>query len=99
MSASHFDGGKPRVEFLPPAALLQISEVFTYGASKYDDFNWRKGMPWLKLYASTIRHLLAWAMREDIDKESGLPHLAHAGANVLMLIDYSIAALGEDNRQ
>lgn len=98
MSASHFDDGKPRVDLIPPHALLSIGDVFAYGATKYGDFNWRAGMPWLKLYASTLRHLLEWAAGRDTDKESGLPHLAHAVANILMLMDYALSRLGDDNR-
>jgi len=97
-SGKHFDEGKPRVDLIPSHALLSIGAVFAYGAKKYGDFNWRVGMSWLKLYGSTFRHLCKWAAREELDDESGLPHLAHAAANILMLMDYQRHNIGEDNR-
>lgn len=98
MNAAHLDAGKPRVDLIPSCAILDIGRVFAYGSNKYGDFNWRRGMPWLKLYGSTLRHLYKWAAGEKLDDESALPHLAHAAANILMLMDYAHHHLGEDNR-
>lgn len=97
-SASHFDADKPRVDLIPAHALMEVGAVFAYGSKKYGDFNWRKGMAWLKLYGSALRHMFKWAAGEEMDDESGLPHTAHAVANILMLMDYQKHQLGEDNR-
>jgi hypothetical protein len=83
----HLDDGKPRVDLLPPAALLKTAEVFDYGARKYGGNNYQKGIAFSRLYASALRHLLARAGGEANDKESGLPHFAHAAANVMMLME------------
>lgn len=88
MQAKHFDGGKSRVDLIPCDALMSVGEVFAYGAEKYGEHNWENGLPWGKLFGSTLRHLFKWATGEDRDDESGLPHLSHAATDVLMLLAY-----------
>ena len=88
-SGTKYDDGKPRVELVPPQFIIDISKVLGYGAQKYDAHDWRKGFSWMRIYASTMRHLLQWAGGEDIDKESGLPHLSHAATNILFLMEFS----------
>lgn len=97
-TADHFDDGKVRVELVPYDALQEVAKAFGYGAKKYGDYNYLKGMPWLKLFGSTLRHLFKWSVGEDLDAESGESHLAHAGCDILMLIVYSQRKLGTDNR-
>lgn len=84
-----FDTDKPRYDLLPPKALGLLVDCLTYGAKKYDDYNWRKdgGIDPNRLFAATQRHLWAWKDGETNDKESGLPHLAHAATNLLMMLD------------
>lgn len=48
--------------------------------------------------ASTLRHLLAWQAREDLDPESGLHHLAHARADLGMLLELVLTGHGNDDR-
>lgn len=93
-----FDAGKPRLDLLPARPLLDIARVLTFGAAKYDDHNWRRGMRWGRVYASLVRHLLAWHAGEDNDPETGLPHLAHAGCCVLFLLEYAHANPELDDR-
>jgi hypothetical protein len=90
--------GKPRADLLPPKALLAMAEVLGYGASMYGSNNWRLGLAWEDTYASLQRHLLAWHDLEDVDPESGLTHLAHAGCQLMFLLEYSLTGTGEDNR-
>ena len=104
-SNSDFENGalransnKLRFSLMPIAALEAINEVFEYGAKKYTENNWKKGFYHLNIYDSLIRHLFAWAKGEDKDPESGLSHLAHAGCNMLMLLEHSVSNLGTDNR-
>lgn len=83
-------GVKPqRLSLLPSTALNTISEVYHFGASKYSAHNWRKGYEWSKSYDALQRHLNAWWERDEIDPESGLSHLAHAGFHLFALITYS----------
>jgi len=79
---------KPRVELIPISAQIKEAEVLTHGAKKYGDHNWRKGMEWTRLIGAALRHIFAWMRGEDMDKESGLPHLAHARCCLGMLIEY-----------
>lgn len=93
-----FDQEKPRVDLLPPGALLQIAEVLRYGATKYSERNWEKGLARRRVLSAAIRHLFAYMSGEDLDPESGLPHVAHAGCCILFLIEYTILGIGDDER-
>jgi len=84
--AGHFDTDKPELQWLPFGPLADIARVFQYGAGKYGRGNYQKGMKWSKLIGSALRHLYAFMDGEDKDPESGLSHIAHAGANVIMLL-------------
>ena len=92
------DLGKPRMELLPPTALLEVATVLTMGAAKYGDWNWFKGMKWSRLLGAANRHLAAFSTREDNDAESGCSHLAHAICCLLFLLTYKQLGLGEDDR-
>jgi hypothetical protein len=83
-----FDQDKVRMELLPPFAQEEIAKVLTYGARKYDPYNWAKGMPWTRVYGAAIRHLNAFARGEDKDPETGLSHVAHAACNLMFLLEY-----------
>jgi len=86
--AKKYDNGKERFDLVPPKPLLMIAEAFTYGAKKYADRNYLNGnMKWGRVFAAVMRHLWKWWNGEDNDQESGLHHLAHAGAGVMMLLD------------
>lgn len=67
------------------AALAEIAAVFEYGAKKYAAWNWAKGMKWSIPVACAARHAVAGANGEENDSESGLPHRAHFGCNMVML--------------
>lgn len=96
--AKKFDSDKPRYDLVPWDAVEQIVQVLTFGASKYDDRNWELGMDWGRLIAAAFRHLTAWSMGRDRDEESGLSHLAHAGACIVFLLAYSARNKGTDDR-
>lgn len=87
MTAQKHDHGKPRMDLLPPTALVEIGKVLAFGAQKYGDHNWRHGLAYSRLHAAAMRHITAFTAGEDLDPESGLPHLAHAACCLMMLID------------
>lgn len=93
-----FNGGKPRFDLIEPAALEELSKVFTAGAEKYEVHNWLLGMDWSKMDASLQRHLNAWRSGEDTDPESGSPHMAHVAWNAMALVSYATHGLGRDDR-
>ena len=97
----HEDAGKPRVDLIPVLSLTEVGKVMAYGAEKYGQHNWSKyagRWAWTQLIASALRHLLAVMRGEDIDPESGLYHLAHVLANIMMLLDLQIMGKGIDDR-
>ena len=93
-----FDEGKVRVDLLPSESLFAVAEVLTFGASKYGEHNWRKGMAWSRLYAAAQRHMMKWNAGETHDEESGKNHLAHACVNLLMLLSYEKSCRELDDR-
>jgi len=95
MPGDHHDKGKVRYDLFPADALHAIAEVLTYGATKYDDDNWARGIANRRVFSSCLRHLWAWWRREDNDPESGLSHLAHAGCNIMFLLAYQLRGMVE----
>jgi len=93
-----FDDGKLRFDLVPADSLEDVVRVFTYGSEKYGDRNWEKGLLWGRLFAAVQRHLWCWWRGQDVDDESGLPHLAHAACSLLMLLDYKRSRAGSDDR-
>lgn len=94
----HYDKGKLRLDLITPEMAVAQAAVLTYGAEKYGDNNWEQGMDWNKLFGSALRHLWKWWAGEDLDSESGLPHLWHAYCNVGFLLTYRERKAGRDNR-
>ena len=86
MEGKKNDSEKTRLDLIPCEAIEAIGQAFTHGAGKYGDHNWRRGIDFSRLYGATLRHLNAFWAGEDIDADSGLPHLALAGAEICMLM-------------
>jgi hypothetical protein len=79
------DAEKPRVDLLDPEFLLEMGRVMEFGAWKYDERNWERGISYGRLYGSLLRHVLGFWKGEATDKESGLKTLAHVAINAMML--------------
>lgn len=92
------DAGKARIELWPPEAITALAEIMTFGAAKYGDRNWEKGMAWGRLYGAAMRHLWAWWKGEEADPESGRSHLYHAGCCIVFLIALEARKKGTDDR-
>lgn len=92
------DGGKVRMDLIPPDAMFALADILTFGASKYEDRNWEKGMKWGRVYGALQRHLNAWWGREGTDPETGKSHLWHALCCIVFLVSYEIRGVGEDDR-
>lgn len=93
-----FDTGKRRVDLVPTEAINALADILTAGAAKYGSHNWRKGMAWSRVYGAAQRHMLAFWGGDDIDEESGMPHLWHALTNVAFLVSYQAMSVGRDDR-
>ena len=100
MKAVKFDNEKPRMDLIPPKANYGRAMALTYGAKKYEDFNYKNdnGLDHGRILASCLRHLNAYNDGEEFDKESGLKHIWHAGACIDMLIDLIDSGIGRDSR-
>ena len=94
----HDSDGKPGVDQIPPAFLIELGRVYTFGARKYARDNWKLGTYWHEFYGSALRHLLAWWSGEDDDPESGINHLIHAAWNCAALFYYQKEGRGTDDR-
>lgn len=87
-SGARFNQDKAPYELIPLHLLETTARVFGYGAKKYAAWNWAKGMPFSVVIGCLKRHLAAIERGEDIDPESGLPHIGHLMCNALMLQHY-----------
>jgi len=70
--------GKGRCDLLPPCAILRVSVRFEEGAAKYDDDNWKKGIPLKSFINSATRHI-----QEYMDGQDNEDHLCAAAWNLL----------------
>ena len=81
------DTGKHDYSLLSMEALDQVVKVLEFGADKYARGGWRHvDSAERRYYSACIRHLKRYQAGEDLDDESGLPHLAHATACLLFLL-------------
>lgn len=82
------DEGKVPYHLVSIDALEGMTEILQFGAAKYEDRNWEKGMSWSRPFAACLRHLFAWWRGEDLDPETGKSHLDHAACCVHFLSHY-----------
>lgn len=92
------DKKRAQLGALDPKALLTLAEVAGFGAEKYDRYNMLKGYDWSLCFDAMQRHLLAFWAGEDVDPESGLPHVAHAAWHALTLLAFQQRGVGTDDR-
>ncbi len=79
--------GKDRLDLLPAQALRKIAKVREYGIKKYqnDDEGWKQ-VDKRAFATATLRHIYSWLEGQELDPESGLPHLDHAACSILLAI-------------
>lgn len=77
-----------RFDLLPTEALAKVARHYGIGAQKYEAHNWRRGYEWSKSYAALMRHLTAFWGGEDIDEETGSPHMAAVTFHALALLTF-----------
>lgn len=92
------DLGKLRFDLVPARSLEDLVRIYTYGAQKYADRNWEKGIEWSRVFAAMMRHLWAFWSGETLDPESGMPHMAHAAWGCFTLLEYARTHNELDNR-
>lgn len=77
-----------RFSLVPVYPLTLLSRLYAFGAKKYAAHNWRKGYEWSKSYDSVVRHLTQFWEGEDIDPETGIPHVICAAFHCFVLAQY-----------
>lgn len=79
---------KPQLHLVPRSFVIRVAQAMADGARKYGPFNWRTKRVRATVYVSAAeRHLGAWFDGEDNAADSGVHHLAHAGACIGILVD------------
>lgn len=94
-----YDAGKPKWSLLPMRVIEQVVKVLTFGADKYSKDGWKNGEyadAKERYLSANQRHLTDYQDGEMLDKESKLPHLAHAICCLVFLLWYEMR--GGDER-
>lgn len=92
------DQSKPRMDLVPPELVFGVADILAFGAEKYGDRNWEKGMSWGRLFAALMRHMWAWWGGAKADPETGKSHLWHAACCIAFLMAYEARGVGDDDR-
>lgn len=94
--------GADKIPFaaLPWAVVAEAAVGMGEGAIKYGPHNWRNsgGVEAMTYIAAAQRHLVAYVLGEDIDPDSGLPHITKAISSLMVLRDAQINEGCLDNR-
>lgn len=80
-----YNTGKLKWSLVSWKALGPMVRVLMFGAEKYDDHNWKKGLNWTEILESMQRHMNAFIDGEDDDPESKLSHVGHILCNAMFL--------------
>lgn len=88
--AGRSDAGKRIIHTVDPDFITGIGRVSAFGAKKYHmrNFLMAPGMAWGRVFDSLMGHLMAHWGGEDLDEESGQPHILMAGWNLMVLHTY-----------
>jgi len=87
-----------RYDLLPAGPLKQVAEHYGRGANKYSDRNWELGYDWNLSFAAMQRHAWQFWNGEDIDEETGGPHLAAVVFHAFALLEFMNTHPELDNR-
>ena len=95
MKSLKYDTDKPRLSLIVPSFLIGLARVLTFGAGKYDAWNWLASAGSNdhddfrdRCYDALQRHLLALQEGEYLDQDSKMPHIYHAACNVMFIAYY-----------
>lgn len=90
---------KAPISTVPSGIIMELGLAMLEGARKYGRHNYRvAGVRASVYYDAAGRHLLAWWEGEDIDPDSGLPHLSKAMATLAVLRDAQMNDMCTDDR-
>ena len=79
-------GEKTEFTHFPIEVILEaLGEVTSYGAKKYSPDNYKNEK--IESYINSFfRHFIAWKKGQELDPESGLPHLHHMLTNISFMV-------------
>lgn len=85
-----FNQNKLRYDLIPQEIIDELAKVFTFGAVKYDEENWKNfnEKQQKEIMASLLRHIYAHKKNEIFDKETGCTHLGHAACNIAFILHF-----------
>ena len=84
---------------VPMPVLAELGLVMMEGARKYGRHNYRVAGAHASVYFdAAVRHLARFWEGEDLDPDSGMPHLVHAMASCAVLRDSQIQGNWSDDR-
>lgn len=87
-----------RYDLIPAYPLDVVATHYGIGASKYADRNWERGYRWSLSFAAMMRHAWAFWRGEDIDLETGSPHLAAVIFHAMALLEFGRTHAEKDDR-
>lgn len=93
---------KPRLSLVPPSGFIYAALALANGADKYGPYNWRDKKVQAMIYLeAAMRHILSYQDGEEVSSDTSnpaVPHLGHALACLLILIDAKETGNLVDNR-
>lgn len=87
-----------RFDLIPQDVLWLLAEHYGRGARKYEDRNWERGYSWSLSIAALMRHLSAFLQGENMDKETGSPHIVAVAWHAFALSAFQERGIGTDDR-
>ncbi|MCP4645812.1 MAG: DUF4406 domain-containing protein [bacterium] len=90
-----------RFDLIPAGPLFQLAEHYGRGVEQgnYAPRNWELGYSWGKSFAAMMRHAWAFWRGEDIDEQTGSPHLAAVAWHAFALLEWGETHPEKDDRQ
>lgn len=92
------DGKTQRYDLLALGPIEDLAKLLGYGAEKYAARNWEQGFAWSRAYNALMRHLIAFWSGEDVDPESGAPHMVAVMCNAMFLAEFTRTHPEHDDR-
>jgi hypothetical protein len=85
IQGDRFNDGKLKWSLVDLDTFEPMVRVLEFGAKKYAAHNWKNGLKTTEIVESLQRHINAFMRGENIDPESGLPHIGHMQCNLMFL--------------